>query len=58
MVSGGAASIDEKVGHTAQGFDPVRHSPVRQGDLQLVEQVFKGGGGFRTHDIVLARSVE
>ena len=49
-------AVDEKIGHPAQGLDAARHGAVRERRLQLVEQVFGSGGGFRTHDSILERS--
>src|SRR5207302_2634661 len=49
-------TVKEKIGHAAQGFDPARDGPVRERGLQLVEQTFGSGGGFRTHNSILEHS--
>ena len=49
-------AAEEKIGHAAQGFDPARDRSVRKCGLQLVEQTFGCGGGFRTHNSILERS--
>ena len=49
-------AIDEKIGHPAQRLDPARDGSVRERGLQLVEQIFGSGSGFRTHDSILEYS--
>jgi len=49
-------AVDEQIGDAAQGFDTARDGAVRERSLQLVEQTFGSGGGFRTHDSILERS--
>src|SRR6202035_3865463 len=50
-------AVDEQIGHAAQGFDPPRDGSVCERGLQLVEQAFGCGGGFRTHDFTLSWSL-
>ena len=49
-------AVDEEIGHAAQRLDPARDGAVRERGLQLVEQTFGIGGGFRTHDSILEHS--
>jgi hypothetical protein len=49
-------AIDEEIGDAAQGLDPARDGSMRERGLQLVEQIFGGGGGLRTHDSFLEHS--
>ena len=49
-------AVDEQIGDAAQRLDPARDGAVRERGLQLVEQIFGSGGGFRTHDSILERT--
>jgi hypothetical protein len=50
-------AVDEQVGDAAQSFDPSRDGSMRERSLQLVEQAFGSGNGFRTHGFTLSWSI-
>jgi hypothetical protein len=53
FINGAVDFKDEQIGHAAQRFDPARDGAVRERGLQLIEQTFGSGNGFRTHDSIL-----